>query len=148
MAAWKIDGVFKADANKVEGELNSLRDALGRNCTPSDIVERARDENSEMHNCFEWDDSVAGEKYRETQARHIIRLLVSTKENNGKVEKTNIRVFVSSGKNDSAYVPTRLVVRNQDEYEALLSRAYAELRAFKKKYATLSELEEILALID
>lgn len=41
--------------------------------TPRAVVEAARDPNSPMHACFEWDDSVAGDKWRIEQARRLIR---------------------------------------------------------------------------
>lgn len=141
--AWKVDGFYKANASKVLEELTELGDEYSL----SDVVEKAKDKNSEMHSIFEWDDSVAGEEYRKIQAGKMVRNLVIVR-NDETEEKTNVRYFVSTGKRDSTYTPTRLVVRNQDAYEQLLERAYAELRAFKEKYSTLSELEEILALID
>ncbi len=141
--AWKVDGFYKADASKVLDELSELGDEYSL----SDVVKKAKDENSEMHSIFEWDDSVAGEEYRKIQAGKMVRNLVIVR-NDETEEKTNVRYFVSTGKRDSTYTPTRLVIRNQDAYEQLLERAYAELRAFKEKYSTLSELEEILALID
>lgn len=141
--AWKVEGFYKADASKVLDELSELGDEYSL----ADVVEKAKDKNSEMHSIFEWDDSVAGEEYRKIQAGKMVRNLVIVR-NDETEEKTNVRYFVSTGKRDSTYTPTRLVVRNQDAYEQLLERAYAELRAFKEKYSTLSELEEILALID
>ena len=141
--AWKIEGFYNADASMVLDELSELGDEYSL----SDVVEKAKDENSEMHSIFEWDDSIAGEEYRKIQAGRMVRNLVIVR-NDETEEKTNVRYFVSTGKRDSTYTPTRLVIRNQDAYEQLLERAYAELRAFKEKYSTLSELEEILALID
>ena len=141
--AWKVDGFYKADATKVLDELSELGDEYSL----ADVVEKAKDKNSEMHSIFEWDDSVAGEEYRKIQAGKMVRDLVIVR-NDETEEKTNVRYFVSTGKRDSTYTPTRLVIRNQDAYKQLLERAYAELRAFKEKYSTLSELEEILALID
>lgn len=141
--AWKVDGFYKADASKVLDELSELGDEYSL----SDVVEKAKDKNSEMHSIFEWDDSVAGNKYREIQAGTMVRNLVIVR-NDETEEKTNIRCFVSTGKRDHTFTPTRLIVRNKSAYEELLERAYAELRAFKEKYSTLSELEEILALID
>ena len=141
--AWKVDGFYKADASKVLDELSELGDEYSL----SDVVEKAKNKNSEMHSIFEWDDSVAGEEYRKIQAGKMVRNLVIVR-NDETEEKTNVRYFVSTGKRDSTYIPTRLVIRNQDAYEQLLERAYSELRAFKEKYSTLSELDEILALID
>lgn len=141
-AEWKINGLYKADAQKVAEELESLGDSY----TLSDVVERAKDISSEMHDVFEWDDSIAGMKYREVQASKMIQALI-VKVENKKVSEP-VRYFVSTGNRDKSYTPVRLVVRNEDAYKELLNRAYAELRAFKKKYSTLSELEEILSLID
>lgn len=143
-ARWKIDGFYKADAEKVALEIESI----GDNFSLSDVVDRAKDENSEMHDCFEWNDTIAGQKYRESQAANIIRLLVIEKDDGERKEKTNIRFFVSTGNRDNKYTQTKRIVVIQDEYEKLLERALAELRAFKAKYSSLSELEEILALID
>lgn len=141
---WKLDGLYKADAEKVATEL----ECLGEQYSLADVVNRARDENSEMHTIFEWDDSVAGQKYREHQAATMIRQLVLTKEENGEQKKTNVRFMVSTGNRDNTYTPIKCILRNQNEYEAMLERAMSELRAFKKKYSSLSELEEIFALID
>ena len=141
--AWKVDGFYKANASKVLDELSELGDEYSL----SDVVKKAKDENSEMHSIFEWDDSIAGEEYRKIQAGKMVRNLVIVR-NDETEEKTNVRYFVSTGKRDSTYTPTRLIIRNQDAYEKLLERAYAELRAFKEKYSTLSEFDEILALID
>lgn len=143
-AAWKMDSIYKADASKVAEELESL----GNEYSLADIVEKAKDEKSEMHSCFEWDDSIAGQKYREHQAGKMVRMLVFTKEEKGEEQKTNIRLIVSTGKHNNTYTPTKLIVRKEDEYQALLDRALAELRAFKAKYSALAELEEIFALID
>ena len=67
---WKVNGIFKADANKCYSEIISLE-----NITPSSLLERARDKESELHKCFEWDNDVAAERYRITQAGNIIRML-------------------------------------------------------------------------
>lgn len=141
-AAWKVDGIFRCNANDVKKEL----DTLGEQFTPRDVVELARNESTALHKCFEWDDSIAAEKYREEQAKMVIRMIVYVDEQ--KNEKTNIRVLVSSGERDNTYMQTRLVVQNKTEYEELLERAMRELRAFKEKYKSLKELDYILELID
>jgi len=38
-----------------------------------DVVEDARDPDSPLHDCFEWDDSRAAERFRIVQARRLIR---------------------------------------------------------------------------
>ena len=139
---WKIPWIFKnADPSKVKAELDSLGDII----EPSDIVEYASNPNTELHKCFEWDDTEAARKYRITQARSVIRNLVveiKTESN----EPTYLRVrYVTEGQ---GYKPTKLILSNQSEYEALLNRAMSELRAFREKYKSLSELCEIFDAID
>lgn len=41
--------------------------------TAADVVADARRPDSPLHELFEWDDSVAAERYRESQARSLIR---------------------------------------------------------------------------
>lgn len=53
--------------------LQTLEDAEGR-ITPALIVEVARDPESPLHQCFEWDDSIAAERHRLDQARRLLRL--------------------------------------------------------------------------
>lgn len=43
---------------------------------PSQIVEAARDENSPLHQVFEWDDTIAAQEHRLLQARQLIRTVV------------------------------------------------------------------------
>lgn len=138
-----MEGLFKADANLVAHEIMSIGEAV----TPAQIVEKARDEGTELHKCFEWNDGVAAEKYRLYQARQVVCNLV-IKRPEGDEDKPPVRTLHKIDRaHDSGYRPTELIVRNQDEYEKLLQQAYAELHAFKVKYQSLSELEEILALI-
>lgn len=141
MVCWKINGIFKADPNAVYDELQTLGDKF----TPADVVDLARNEESALHSCFEWDNALAAEEWRRNQAQLLIRMIVFVDEK--KDEPTNVRVLVSTGERTGEYTPTRLIVQNADEYKALLERAMAELRAFKEKYKMLKELDYIFELI-
>lgn len=136
---WKINGIFKANAQKVYEEIGD------RKVTPEEVLEQAKnDEYSELHKCFEWDDSIAAEKYRLSQARQIIQLLVIKPE---KKEEPLVRVFQITTETNN-YQPTRLFLEQPDEYKALLQRAKNELAALKSRYKTLSELEKVFEAID
>lgn len=139
MVVWKFNNLYKADAEKVSKEIESIS-----NATPSSILEFARNEESELHKCFEWDDTVAAEKYRLQQARNIVCNLVYQEK---KEEPTKLRVFYNQSSTNT-YQPTRVLVRNEDTYKELLMQAKSELRAFKNKYKMLTELEDIFNLID
>lgn len=142
-ATWKITGIFNADAQKVAEEINKIGDEV----TPDQIVEAARDESTELHKCFEWNDTIAANKWRKYQARQVLRSLVIKVEEEPEDETPPVRVFYKTDNNEG-YKHSNIVFRNDDEYQKLLQAAYAELRAFKVKYARLQELSEILALID
>jgi len=143
-AKWKEGyGFFAhADAQTVAEEIMSI----GSDATAKQIVEKARDESTELHKCFEWDDSKAAEKYREEQARAVVRLLV-IKEETIPEDRPEVRYFFKP-KSDEGYKPTKVIVRKEDEYQALLQQAWGELHAFKVKYSMLNELQEIFDLID
>ena len=119
---------------------------IGDEATPQQIVDAARDEGTELHRCFEWNDSVAAEKYRLTQARTIVCNLV-IKRPESEEEQPKVRYFYKT-ESGSGYKPSTFIFKQDDEYQALLKRAWEELRIFKAKYSTLKELEEILSLID
>lgn len=143
-AEWKqcVEHLYKGiDAQKVSDEIARI----GDNATPAQIVEAARDSGTELHKCFEWDDSKAAEKYRLQQARHVVCHLV-IRETVAE-SRPPVRVYMQPSPG-SGYQPTKLIVRNQDAYQSLLQTAYRELSAFRNKYSTLSELEEVLDAID
>lgn len=137
-AEWRIKGIYKADANKVAMEIGD------KPTTPEQVLEKARNENTELHKCFEWNNDIAAEKYRLEQARKIIINLVHVKK---KEDEHPVRCF-SISTEKSVYKPTIQFLVQEDEYQALLKRARAELESFKRKYATLTELEEVFKAID
>ena len=142
-AAWKagFSSLHKADAQSVAEEIISI----GESATPEQIVDKARDQSTELHKCFEWDDTTAAEKYRLQQARQIVCHLVireTIAEN-----KPPIRFFFKPD-SDSGYQPTRTIVRNQDSYQNLLASAMRDLDALRRKYHSLCELDRVFEEID
>lgn len=139
--SWSIQGLFKADAQKCYDECQTLKEV-----TPEQVLEKAKNKRTELHKCFEWDDTVAGEKYRLIQARDVIRHFVIVHKTSDDEEKKVRQYQITTKKN--TYEPTRIFLQKPDEYAALLERAKAELEAFKQRYEMLAELEEIFAEID
>lgn len=132
-----------ANAEQVASEIESL----GNDVTPTEILEKAKDDTTELHKCFEWEDSVAAEKWRLQQARMIVCHLVIKEDGEDDAGKPEIRIFHKTDRADG-YKPITFIMQDKTEYEKLLAHAREELRIFKQKYHNLSELEEILALID
>lgn len=142
MVEWKVKGLYKADAEAVYKEITAIGDTF----SPEEIVEAAKDEATELHKCFEWNDSVAAEKYRLHQARMIFTQLIVRTETS---DNTPVAVrVISSASVANVYTPTKMLIKSDAEYADLLERAKRELQAFKQKYATVAELQEIFTAID
>ena len=138
---WKTN-YFKADPEKAYAELMTLEEI-----TTENVVELARNENSVIHNEFEWDDSIAGENWRKHQAGVLISNLVIEVEEPVKKDPVQIRVLHTTPDRHD-YKPLEFFVKNEDEHEKLLNTAKRELQSFKTKYYLLSELKEVFTAID
>jgi len=144
---WSINGIFKADATKCYEEIQQI----GEEVKPEQVLDKAKDKKSELHKCFDWNDSTAAEKYRLIQARDVIRhlIVVQKNEDDEQKEPVQFRVMLKNERtHESGYKQTVIMVKDEDEYRKLLEQAYAELHSFKQKYSCLSELANILELID
>lgn len=141
--AWK-SGVnpYNADAEKVAGEIASIGDSA----TPAQILELARDSSTELHKCFEWNDSKAAEKYRLIQAACVARNLVIVRDDEPD-DSAQIRLLHVTTKGEG-YKPITIIRENQDEYQRLLDNARSYLKAFQQKYHTLAELDVVMDAID
>lgn len=135
---WKNNLFGDADAQKVYEEIGE------ENITPEEIVAKAYNPHSELHKCFEWDDTKAAHKYRLTQARTIMCNLVFVSEDKADTP----RAFYSLTFEKAEYHPTVLIMKKQDEYQALLQKAIGELQAFQSKYKMLKELKPVFDVIN
>ena len=141
MIVWAGTG-FRGNAEAVYHEIQTL----GNSYTPDDIVELAKDESTELHKCFEWDDTIAAEKWRKHTARLICCSLQVVVEKEEK-EPVTYRL-IQNDRSEQAYKPVTMTVRNDDEYGRLLKQAKLELKAFKERYKKITELETVIDEID
>lgn len=138
---------FKADAQKCADEIMEICEEL-ESATPQQILEKARDSNTELHKCFTWDDTEAAEKWRISEARAVVRnLKIIEQKLDKQPEPTTIRVFYKTD-NESGYKPTKLILKKPDEYKTLVERCRSELLAIKQKFNSISEYEEIWEMIN
>ena len=138
--SWKTGSCISIDAEQAYAEMSTLSEL-----TPANVLELARDEDSALHDAFEWDNSVAAEKYRLGQARHLIVSIV-VRQDEDKAEESQ-RVFQISTER-AHYQPIRYFLENKDEHTRLLERAKGELYAIQKRYGNLAELEEVFDAIN
>lgn len=142
---WKLPGVIPVDAQTAGDELERIYDERG-DLSPAAIVDESRPESAPLHPCFEWNDALAAEKYREAQAQHIVRSIVAVCER-GDAEPIEARAFVAVG-DGGGYKPISVVINTPEQYDALLGTALRELEAFRRKYSALERLRPVFSAID
>lgn len=127
------------------GELCAELESQGK-LTPHEVVEASRPDDAPLHSAFEWDDEIAAEKYRETQASYIIRSVEVVPEGSSKPTRAFVSLVINE--NEREYHEINKVLRIRSERELLLEEAKRELMAFKNKYAVLEELADVFTVID
>lgn len=145
---WKSGARQKGNAQKVGQELARIERKQKR-FVPGEVVDFARDESTALHECFEWDDTVAGELFRVEQAKSIIRHIVVVPGEDDEAETKPRRLFVSikDGKKDH-YMDTEKAMSDEDLRRQVLTAAWKELLALYNKYKDLQELAVVWEALD
>lgn len=136
---WKdgVGSLYKGiPADKVVEELEKISsDAI----TPEQVLNVARNENSILHNLFEWNDSVAAEKYRIIQAQQMLVKITYVEDENDTPKRYYHNVTYSSHE----YHPVDFIYTHEDSYELLKKRAYDYLQSAISKYETVKEFQPV-----
>lgn len=123
-------------------ELRRLYLVNGNILHPEVVVDAARSPDSVLHDCFEWDDSVAASEYRVWQARKLITCYVEVVKRS--VPEHQVFVSLSSDRVAGGGYRTLVSVMTDDLLRyRLLEDALAELRVFQRKYSSLVELVDV-----
>lgn len=115
------------------------------NLTPGALVDASRDEDAPLHGYFEWDDEEAAERWRESQAGHIIRSVEVVAA--GSTDPVRAFVNIDAGDAGRVYVNVEAALSMPDTRDEVLARALADLKAFERRYRQLEELTGVLAEI-
>jgi len=111
--------------------------------TPRAVVDEARDARHPLHHRFEWNDEIAGEAYRRSQAAELIRSVKVVYKETPDGEERKIRAF-SSVPTVVGYQPTEEVMADDFSRKLLLRELERDIKALRRKYAHLSEFAEML----
>lgn len=143
-----MENVYKwVEGSKMGGDPN----VAGKVCaelaeqgrlTPEELVNVSRDAESPLHWMFEWDDSVAAEKYREVQARKIIRSVEVVLADSPIPQRAFQTV------EHKTYQSIERVMGSEQMRRILLNNAKRELDAFRRKYSRLTELALVFEAIE
>ena len=139
---WKPASQIKADAQEAGRVCEKLERTVG--LTAKTLLDASRPEDAPLHGEFEWDDTIAAEAYRETQAQYIIRMLCVAPDEE---RKEPVRAYFVT-KTAKVYDGVNVILQDMDKRSALLDIAMRELAAFKRKYSMLSELADVFAAIE
>lgn len=146
---WKPFSHIEIDPQIAGGYMERLREKLGGELTPVNLLEDARKKTSPLHAAFVWNDSKAAELYRLQQAGHIIRSLVVTVRATPKSEPKQLRAFVSVMKDEKPRYTSLAVAMNDKELRAqVVDRAWRELMQWRERYDEYRELARVCGLIE
>jgi hypothetical protein len=142
-----------------QGEVQAVGEYLETlgNVTAPSLLEAARPAESIVHRYFEWDDSVAAEKYRVEQAEHILRhidiVVVNVETEEVSTTRAVHPVTVEDNRDTRhprrmVYTPVMQVHANPDQRSEVLQRALRELRGWQARYRMYQEFEPIFSVIN
>lgn len=148
--SWKTGVMFPVKAEVAADTIKNLQASLGKSTiTAKELLDASRDENAPLHDCFEWDDSVAAEKFRQDQARRIIIGIEVTKS---ETIPTTTRLFVNvvptAAKKQGEFATIFQAMVVDDWRKQVLMDALKELRSFQRKYSVYKELADVCTAID
>jgi hypothetical protein len=115
--------------------------------TAKELVELATPVDSPLHKFFDWDDEVAGEKWRVTQATAMLLAskmvaVIQDEDTKGRDKRFEVRGFLSVG--DGEGFRMRKEVLDSDEMRsALIERRIATLKSWCRESIDVPELAEL-----
>lgn len=109
---------------------------------PEVIVQVARKRTNPLHKAFEWDDTVAGERYRLEQAKMMTRALVKNIElPDGKTESVRVAVKTSQR---GGYKNIDVAMSDANDRAYVLQQALNQLVAWRRRWASLNQYAELI----
>lgn len=155
---------YRGDAQVVGERLEAIR-AKRDGLTPEAVLQDARNIRSALHSYFEWDDALAAQQHRISQARDLIRAVqVRFIERPPEAERQislaavlpaplqpqPVRAFVAIERPDGgrAYESTTRAMADPELRRQVLARAHSEMDAVARKYRELSELGDVFSALD
>lgn len=134
---WKTNSRVKTSADIAGAVLSDLESK--NNLNSKALLDVSRPVDAPLHNEFEWDDGIAAEKYRESQAAYIIRSIEVIRE-----DREPVRAFFKVKQDEQSYQRIDAIVSCKSSYESLLDMAKKEMQSFIKKYSDLKELRSVI----
>lgn len=145
---------------QVAGEFLSTLEEKYQELSPAVVLTEAQPETSPIHGLFTWDNAAAAAKYRDTEARYLLRSInvVVTMENGDErevrafhnVTVTHTPQLDEPGEEQvvSVYVNARRALTEDDLRAQVIAGALRELKQWQEKYKNYQEFAIILKAVD
>lgn len=121
----------------------------------STIVQDAKQEDSPLHDYFEWDNEVAAQGYRIEQARYLIRHInIVVKTPNGGEEEVRafhsvtIKESPAANQRGVSYLSLQRILSDSEQRQELIDKAFKELESWRRRYHTYKELAKVVETVD
>lgn len=109
------------------------------------LVAEGRVPGNPLNDYFEWNDGVAGELYREEQARYLIRGIHIVRVDDSTGRETSIRAFVivkaEEGDSERPFVAIGRAIAQEEMWEFVLEEVRSWLRSAQRKLRAFGKLE-------
>lgn len=146
---WRPGSRVSLDPERAGREMEDVRRQNGGALTPEALLARARSQNSATHDYFEWDDTVAAEKHRLSQAGDLIRAIAIDVSRSNVEPPQPIRAFVSvERQGERSYTSTVHALSDKDLRKQVLEQAWADLEAWRQRHADLVEFARVFSAMD
>jgi len=136
-----LKGGAKASAQKTGETLAAIKARTKGRCNSKTILTAARDKSNYLHRFFDWNNTVAGEKWRLEQARALMSCVEIVETHNGRERR--LPAFISLIDRGGRGYHTVQDVMNSDDLQVIaLKQAEADFEAYAKRLMQFGEIAD------
>lgn len=134
-------------AQAVGEELDRLEVRPGEFHKTVDVLDAARHPDSALHGVFEWDDDKAGELYRLTQCRAMLRSIACVIVQQETRTKRPVYVHITDAEGPK-YVKASRVASDAEVKKLAIDEALSMLNGLRRRFDFISELAPVFEAIE
>lgn len=113
--------------------------------TPENLINEAKDKNNPLHDLFDWDNNIAGDKWRLQQARVIINEVKVVIDEKEYYAFENVSVKVNDNlEHKREYMPIVTIMSNKELRQQIIRSALQQLAYWEKQNEKYTELMPII----
>lgn len=127
-------------------EIQRIKETEG--LTAETIAENARDKNNPLHDLFDWDDRIAGPKWRFHQARVLLNEIKLITPSGERFAFENVRLVITEKVLKREYKSVAEIMDNEEWREQVLKKAYDALLYWQSQYSNFSEFAVVHKAIE